>query len=99
MANRIIGEYIRTSKGIKKGYLMAYKDLNNILVVGWSLYNKNNEDVPFDCYGAKASAYMKCVPVEMLEVPPSIIKNVERFLRRCNKYFYEVPDIKRLPCH
>ena len=60
MERNLIGEYIRTNKRQKVGYLIAFLDREDNVRVGWSLYNRNNEDILFDKYTAKALAYLRC---------------------------------------
>lgn len=82
---RQIGQYIRDNKRRKIGYLLAYKDRENKIRIGWSLYAKNKETIPFDRYIAKSLAYSRAEIDE--SYPPSISKDMDRFLRRCKRYF------------
>jgi len=81
-----IGEYIKNNKGIKVGYLLGFKRFGEVLI-GWSLYNKNKEKVPFDKYVAKAIAFVRASTFEDLKWPSSLHSKILKFNERCHKYF------------
>lgn len=90
--NKHIGEYIKDSRGIKKGFLLAFKDSENRIRIGWSLYAKNKEDKPFDKYVSKAMAYLRANYFERLAYPSSLKSKINKFYNRSCRYFKDTKD-------
>lgn len=77
------------NKSKKRGYFVAFKKKDGEVRIGWSLYNKAQEDQAFDSYVAKALAYVRAdaqLP-DLYEVPYSMRKKFIKFINRCEKYF------------
>jgi len=83
-----ISEYVKGGHGRKRGCLLGYKTKTGQVCIGWSLYAKGKEKLPFDAYISKALAYIRAIPINQVPcVPPSLKKAYLKFEVRCKKYF------------
>ena len=84
-----ICEYIRDkTTRAKRGLLIAVRANNqNGYAIGWSLYNKNSEEIRFDRAVAFGLALHRANEPEQAEVPASIVEHYAHMQQRAAKYF------------
>lgn len=96
-----IAEYIRDEDGRKRGLMIAIKASNpKGYSIGWSLFNKNSEKVPFNktiAYGlALTRANEPDVDQNVKSLPFTVMEHYKRMERRAKKYFCN-PDKEKNP--
>lgn len=100
-------KYIRDNKGRRRGVVTAvnknFDKGESKIYIGWSLYNKNKERVPFDKDMALAHALRHSYDVDIYkskgyietEVPHTLKNEVRYMIERAERYFN---NKKAKPC-
>lgn len=71
----------------KIGFMVAYKDGDGVVRIGWSKYNAVSERRPFDNAQAYMIASGRAERGCSSKVPLTILSDLKRFAKRCEVYF------------